>query len=183
MTRAAGACGLAALVVLATGCNSPPSTVAPTTATTVPLTTPGPAGPSPFLITRRQIEAQPPGTPQRALFAWWRAAQFVDYRTYLRSFAATLRRELAAKPTSTKAALVQFGGAMTVASPKIISVEKSGKTRTVYTDIAYHGRTKSGWIVVHSAPRSFTFARERGEWRLLDDDFVQQNLPPALRRR
>jgi hypothetical protein len=186
MTRAAVACGMAALVVLAAGCKSAPTTAAPaTTATTVPLTTtgPGPAGPSPFLLTRRQVEAERPATPQKALLAWWRAAQFGDYRAYLRSFAGTLRRKLAAKPTETKAALVQFGGAIAVAKPKIVSVEKTGDTRTLYTDIAYHGRTKNGWVVVQSVPRSFTFAREGGVWRLLDDDFVQQNLPPALRHR
>jgi hypothetical protein len=188
MTRAAVACGMAALILVAAGCKSAPTTAGPTTTTatstrTVTVNAPGPAGPSPYLLSRRKVDAQPAGTPQRALLAWWRAAQFTDYRTYLASFTAEFRQKLAARPRATKAALVQFGGAITTASPKITSVEKRGKARTLYASIAYHVRTKSGWIVAQSVPRTFTFAREGGKWRLLDDDFVQQNLPPALRHR
>jgi hypothetical protein len=153
-----------------------------------PLTTssPGPSSTqrrpaSIHLVSQQEIDRYPADSPQRALLTWWRASQFVDYQGFVEGLATRLRRKFPAT-AKTKRALVALAGFTTKSKVGFLGVRKRSTRAIVYTKIVYEAASPDGTVVTQPFPRAFRFVRQGGEWRLQNDDFVQELLPSPLRR-
>jgi O-Antigen ligase len=138
--------------------------------------------PSLRLLMQRDLDRYPSASPQHAMLAWWRSAQFADYRGFLDGFDAKLRRKLAAAPTTklTLPAVSGFAGPTTV---KFFEVRKNAGQATLYVKMRWHGRTPAGRLVTHSYRQVFRFIREDRSWRLRSDDLYEALVPALLRQR
>jgi hypothetical protein len=133
------------------------------------------------LLSQRDVDRYPKASPERALLAWWRAAQFVDYQGFLEAFDSQLRRKLSASP-KTRRALVAFGGFASASTLKFFNAQQGRQNAIVYIQVRYESRGSDGKLVTQPLPRTFRFVRQGGAWRLKSDDFVQETLPQSLRR-
>jgi hypothetical protein len=132
------------------------------------------------LLTGRDVARYAPDSPARAVLAWWRAAQFASAPEFEAAYADEPRRRIERDPHA-REALLHFAGAIRLARPRVLSVSRRGTLATVYTRIEYRQPIGARRYVALSVPRAFVLVDDRG-WRLVDDDFVQDALPPALRR-
>lgn len=133
------------------------------------------------LLTGRDVARYAPDSPAYAVLAWWRAAQFASAPDFAESFADTPRRRISSDPRAREAVL-HFAAAIRFARPRILSISRRGERATVYTRIEYRQPIGTTRYIAISVPRAFVLVDERG-WRLVDDDFVQETLPAALKRR
>jgi hypothetical protein len=123
----------------------------------------------PGLLTKRQVERHPEGTPQRAFFDWWRAVQYdnaaVAVRYYARSAGVTvdtLDRQLGI-------GLEVMG---LTARPHLVEVDESGDTAVVLTLLERVVENPNGRADRVRKPRGFNLVREDGEWKLADNRFL-----------
>jgi hypothetical protein len=142
--------------------------------------------PKPPLLMPRDLARYPVASPQYSLLAWWRAAQFGDYSTYLSGFTSQVQHRLAADP-KTKRAFVAFTGfadyaAVKFAAVKILSVRGKSPGAKLYVVATYRAGGPNG-TVLGTYPHMFTLVRQGGVWRQANDDFVQEIVPPSLRSR
>jgi hypothetical protein len=140
-----------------------------------------PEGAAQQLLAQRDLARYPPGTPARALFEWWRSAQFADALGYRTALAPLLRAKFDAQPRRLDA-LNYFAGAIRNARPKITNVNAAGGLATVYTLVEFRQPVGTSRFITSSVPRAFEFARVGRKWALADDSFVQATLPATLRR-
>jgi hypothetical protein len=143
-----------------------------------PATTRGPAE---QLLSQADVDSQPEGSPAHALLVWWQAAQFANLTAYLDGYERSLRETLEASP-ETGDALVYFAATIRNARPTIVDVQEEGDRATVYTRVVYRQPVGSRRFVVYTVPRAFAMIRQAGDWRLLDDLFVQAALTEQLKR-
>jgi len=148
------------------------------------------------LLTPADVNRYPEGSPERALLAWWRAAQYDNLTRYLESFDAPMRAVLRRSPKA-ELALSYFSNAIRTARPKILDVDhapitgeqgpagrrNSGERVTVYTKIEFRRPVGVANFVVTDIPRAFEMINHSGRWLLLDDGFVQQTVIDAFRRK
>jgi hypothetical protein len=180
VTRAVSVC-TAAAIFFVVGCGSSHPSSAKVT---VPVTTTATRAvpPPPHLVTQRMIDRFPVTRPQHGLLVWWRAAQFVDYQGYLQSYANDVRQPIRSDP-NTRSALPALAGFLTASTLKFLQVARDGPNAvTLYTRILYQAQRPNGKFAVQTLPRVFRMVRQGGTWRLQDDSFAQQVLPPDLRR-
>lgn len=134
------------------------------------------------LLDDRAIERYAEPSPQRALLAWWRAAQFASRIDYLDAFTVQARERIE-RDLRLDEALVYFSGSIRTVRPRIVGVDKKGSNATVYALIEYRQPVGTRRFVATTVPRSFSMAMQYREWRLTGDEFVQESLPDSLRRK
>ena len=138
-------------------------------------------GPSEQLLNEQQVRKFPKGTPARALFVWWRNAQFANLTGFLNGFESTVKAKIEQSP-KTKDALVYFAGAIRTARPIVLGVSREDDRAVVYTKIVYRQPVGASRFIVNTVPRAFSMVLEAGNWRLRDDQFMQATVTSDLRR-
>jgi hypothetical protein len=125
----------------------------------------------PRYLRQAQIEREPEGSPARAFLEWWSSLQFDNpvevTRYYSRSLglnARKLEKQLAYGP----------GGFSFSSAPKIVETIQSGNRATVKVLLTKIVRAPNGRVDKARTGRSFTFRREKGEWRLSDNFYLER---------
>lgn len=130
------------------------------------------------LVTPATIAAQPAGSPQRALMAWWRDVQFVDQIGYLDGLAPQVAgRELQQNVAGLYLALLS--SQLQPARLAIVSVQQHDKSATVYSNIVTRQAIGNERYVTTTRPQAFAMAQIGGQWRLLDDYFIRVTVDRA----
>jgi hypothetical protein len=124
------------------------------------------------LVTREEIESLPEGSPERTLLTWWRHAQFAELTGYLSYFAEDVREELE-DSESIRKQLPRFASSITLAKPEILEVERDGDRATIFTIVHFRVPVGLTRFISTKRPQGFALVRENGEWRFLDDLFVE----------
>lgn len=132
---------------------------------------PGSPSAAEFLITPAAVNAEPAGSPQRALLSWWRSIQYNDFEGYLAALAAPLRSQRQGDPRAQRD-LTLVAGELIRSQPKISDVEEESSTATVFTRIETRQPIGATRFTTTSNPQGFTLVREGGEWKIADDYFV-----------
>jgi hypothetical protein len=139
-------------------------------------------GPAQQILTREDVNKYARDTPEYAFLNWWRDAQYANLRGYLDAFPKPVRKQIEDDPRTPRA-LGQFSGFISVARPVIGDTRRRAGTATIYVEIKYRTPIGAKRFVTTTRPQAFVLVRERGEWLLADDAFVQASLPANLRRR
>jgi hypothetical protein len=133
------------------------------------------------LLSQTDVNAQPPGSPERAFLAWWRDVQYANLAQFKLELVPALRDSFAPRGKMPDA-INYFSGALRSARPKIRDVSRTGTTAVVYAIISYRQPVGTSRYVTTTVPRAFTFTKIGGRWLLADDSFAQATLPPSLKR-
>jgi hypothetical protein len=133
---------------------------------------PGSPSASENLVTPDDIAATAPGSPGRALMAWWRSVQYADVTSYLEALSRPLRHELEASGAA-KGYLPLAASQLVRAKPKITQTETAGKRATMYTRVEIRTPLGSTRFQESSAPQAFSAVREGGGWKIADDLYIQ----------
>jgi hypothetical protein len=132
----------------------------------------------PSLLTNRQVERYPAGSPARAFFEWWHAIQYenapVAVRYYRRGLGMTvgkLDRQLSYGP----------GALGLSARPRLVEVDEQGDNATVLTLLESVVENPNGRSDKVRRARGFNLVREDGEWKLAENLFLDRQARTYLR--
>jgi hypothetical protein len=125
------------------------------------------------LVTKDDILAVAPDSPQRSLLRWWRAVQYEDRSGHLQLLSPKLRRQRIKDGRGRYDVLLAWG-AFVPAKPKIVSTEIRGNRATVFTQVYIRQLVGANRTYETSFPQAFTFVRTNGSWYLADDTFIEQ---------
>ncbi len=132
----------------------------------------------PRIITAKRLEGVPEGSPQRTVYAWWRALQFDNpveaSRYYVKSLGLTperLERQF------------RYGSALLnlYAMPRLVDVVEEGNRATVQLLLQKAARNPNGRVDRASSARGFNLVRENGEWKLADNFYIERSFENARR--
>ncbi len=73
-----------------------------------------------------------------------------------------------------------FTGFTINAAPRVLDFQRTRASAALYTEIAYRAKLPDGKVVDQASAHVFQLVRQGGAWRLGNDDFVQELLPPSL---
>ncbi len=139
-------------------------------------------GASEQLLTPAEVARYPAASPQRALLAWWRNAQFADRPAFLAGFAPSLRSRFEHSPRLGEE-FDYFSNGIRNAAPRILSTEVEGNRARVFTRVEYRNLIGATRFVTASRPQAFEFVRGGVSWLLADDTFVRSTLRPLIAQR
>ena len=122
------------------------------------------------VLTHADVERQPEGSPERALFDWWRAAQYSNLPRYLEAFSTDVRTEL--EQGEARRELRRFADAIRSARPELVETEVAGDRATVSTRVVFRQPIGLTRYITTVRPQAFELTRENGRWVLVDDFFV-----------
>jgi hypothetical protein len=125
----------------------------------------------PTLLSAAAVERQPPGSPARALFEWWRVMQFDDPRAGARLYAQALRITPAQLERQLAVATPAFDP-----RPLFVESQQRGELAIVRVLLESRARNPNGRVDVVRAPRSFELVRARGGWRLADNRYLERSV-------
>ncbi len=135
-------------------------------------------GASEQLLTPEAVARYPAASPQRALLAWWRNAQFADRPAFLAAFVPSLRSRFELSPHFGEQ-FDYFSNGIRNAAPRILSTEIQNGRARVFTRIEYHNPIGAARFVTSSRPQAFEFIRDSSAgWLIADDTFVRSTLRP-----
>jgi hypothetical protein len=123
------------------------------------------------LLTRADVEAQPSGSPEEALFRWWRAAQYSDLHEYLAAYEQDLADRLRITGEARRE-LRRFAEAIRTARPEVVETRVDVNRATVYTMVRFRQPIGLTRYISTGRPQAFTMIREDGRWVLENDFFV-----------
>jgi len=138
-------------------------------------------GPAQQILTKDDVSKYARDTPEYAFLNWWRDTQYANLRGYLDAFPQPLRKQIEDDPRTPRA-LALFSGSLSVARPVIADTARRRGTATIYAEIKYRTPVGAKRFLTTTRPQAFVLVREKGEWFLADDSFVQSSLPANLRR-
>ena len=124
------------------------------------------------VLTAEQVNEYPEGTPEHALFDWWRHAQHRDLTGVLHYFRADVREEHEGSNLFRRK-LGLVAQVLRNARPDILETERSGDEAVVWTRVRSRRETGKNRYVPASTPYAFSMVREDGEWRFADDYFFE----------
>jgi hypothetical protein len=137
----------------------------------------------PTLLSAARVERLPAGSPERALFEWWRAMQFDDAAAGAHFYAAgaavtgeQLDRQLGVARAAFRA------------RPGLVDVSRQSERATVAVLLEQRAVAPNGRVDIKRTPRAFDLIREKGRWRLADNAYLeravrdQRALARALRK-
>lgn len=153
----------AALTLVAAGCGSgslPPQEI---------------PGASEQLLSAGAVTRYPASSPQRALLAWWRMAQFADRPAFIAAFTPALRARFEGNRRFGEE-IDFFAGSIRNAAPRILSTEIDGDRARVFTKVVYRTPIGASRFLTSTRPQAFELVRHPGGWLLADDTFVQSTL-------
>lgn len=122
------------------------------------------------VLSRADVEQHAEGSPERALFAWWRAAQYSNLPRYLSHFSSDVRAEL--ERGEARRELRRFADSIRTARPELVETEITGDRATVSTRILFRQPIGLTRYITTARPQAFELTREGGRWVLVDDVFV-----------
>jgi hypothetical protein len=126
------------------------------------------------VVSRAQVERQPPGSPGRAVMELWRAVQFDDPKTAVSLIAP---RPTAAELPRTEELVITLGGVVTdSATPRILEVDRTaGGARVTLEILSTDDRE-------HEPARraELKLVRTGSGWRVLAERALGQLLQEAL---
>ena len=125
------------------------------------------------LVTKSDIRATAPNSPERSLLQWWRAVQYGDLTVFLDFLSPSLRRERT-RDGRARSHLRLARGTFIPAKPEILSRDINGNHATVYTRIYILQLVGASRTYTTSFPQAFSFVRTGGTWGLVDDLYIQQ---------
>ena len=132
-------------------------------------------GASEQLLTAAAVARYSADSPEHALLAWWRIAQFDDGLAFRAALAPPLRSRFESDPGFGDD-LNFFAGSIRNAAPKVVNTEIDGDRARVFTIITYRSPVGTTRFVTYSRPQAFELVRWRKRWLLADDSFVQSTL-------
>jgi hypothetical protein len=121
----------------------------------------------PALLTDKQIERQPAGSPQRAVFEWWRGLQFKNAVEAAPYFSSSLHMT----PTKLTKYLPAVESAFTY-RPRLIDVQESGDTAIVRLLLEKTTRNPNGRLDREQKAQAFNLVRQGGSWKLSDNLYL-----------
>jgi hypothetical protein len=132
----------------------------------------------PALLTKRQVERYPEGTPARTFFEWWRAIQYDNAPAALRYYADSVGMTLAKMDRQ-----LGYGtGALGLgARPHLVEEDVDGDTATVLALLESIVENPNGRSDKTRKARGFNLVKEDGEWKLADNLFIDRQARVYLR--
>ena len=119
----------------------------------------------PHVVRTSEIEAQPSGSPQRALLEWWQAFQFSDARTVI---SHTSQETVEALGEAQMEELVKTRG-QGLQGIEVLSASEDGDAASVRAGLLTFQPAKEGApppkIPTASRPTTVTMTKEDDEWR------------------
>jgi hypothetical protein len=130
----------------------------------------------PNVLRTKRLDRVPAGTPQETVMRWWRALQFDNAGDASRYYA----RSLGLTPTKLDRQLQGTVGVLNLgAIPRLVDVDVEGNRATVQVFLERQDRKPNGRLDRVSTARSFNLVRERGEWKLADNLYVERGIRAA----
>jgi hypothetical protein len=126
------------------------------------------------VVSRAQVESQPPGSPGRAVMDLWRAVQFDDAKTAVSLIAP---RPAAAELPRTEELVIAVGGAVTdSAKPRILEVDRTaGGARVSLEVVSTDDREQEP-----ARRTELKLVRTGSGWRVLAEQALGELLQEAL---
>jgi hypothetical protein len=129
----------------------------------------------PWLLSRATVERQPPASPQRTVFEWWRALQFDDaplassfYSKAVEMSPVRMERQLA----------IGAAGLGLLSRPRVVEVEQRARQAKVFVLLESRVGQPNGRIDVKQTARAFDLRREENQWKLTNNSYLER----AVRR-
>jgi hypothetical protein len=130
------------------------------------------------LVSQTDLNRFGPVSPEHALMAWWRDAQFSDVSGYLSHFTVDVRAELGQRQAERQ--LPVFAAGIRTAKPQIVDVELTGHQAIVYTKIVFRQPVGASRYITTTRPQAFRMIRVGPLWELSDASFVDSITHAAL---
>jgi hypothetical protein len=132
----------------------------------------------PALLTKRQVERHPEGTPARAFFEWWRAVQYDNAPVAIRYYADSAGMTLAKMDRQ----LGYGAGALSLqARPILVEEDIDGDKATVLVLLESIVENPNGRSDRTRRARGFNLVRVDGEWKLADNLYIDRQARIYLR--
>jgi hypothetical protein len=132
----------------------------------------------PALLTKRQVERYPEGTPARTFFEWWRAIQYDNAPVAVTYYQDSVGMTLAKMDRQ----LGYGSGALGLqARPRLVEEEQNGDAATVLVLLETIVENPNGRSDKTRKPRGFNLVKEDGEWKLADNLFLDRQARVYLR--
>jgi len=135
----------------------------------------------PHVVRTSEIEAQPSGSPQRALLEWWQAFQFSDARTVI---SHTSQETVEALGQAQMEELVKTRG-QGLQGIEVLSASEDGDAASVRAGLLTFQPAKEGApppkIPTASRPTTVTMTKEDDEWKFNETALLEpmvQGLQP-----
>jgi hypothetical protein len=125
------------------------------------------------LVGAADVARQPQGSPFRALLEWWRSAQYRDPAGALDHFSAAERQQV----SHDFATLLyrDFGPWLQRVKPKLQTVEEDGDHATLFLRLTVRDVVSPAVVRDVNEFVAIPMVRERGQWRVADATFYEQN--------
>jgi hypothetical protein len=134
----------------------------------------------PALLSKRQVERYPEGTPARTFFEWWRAIQYDNAPDAIGYYQDSVGMTLEKMDRQ----LGYGSGALGLqARPHLVEedVDGDGDTATVLVLLESVVENPNGRSDKVRKPRGFNLVKEDGEWKLADNLFIDRQAKVYLR--
>jgi hypothetical protein len=125
----------------------------------------------PALVSKRQVEKYPPGSPARAFFEWWRAVQYDNSPVAVSYYSSSAGMTVEKLDRQLGYGLEVMGVS---ARPILVEVQENGDTATVLTMLETVTENPNGRTDRNRRPRAFNLVREDGEWKLADNMYIDR---------
>jgi hypothetical protein len=122
----------------------------------------------PAVLTKAQVERQPAGSPQRAVFEWWRAMQFKNPVEAAGYFSASLH----IKPPRVYK-YIQAAESNLASRPLFVDEQTTGDHAIVRLMLERVTKNPNGRVDRERKAQAFNMVREDGEWKLADNLYIE----------
>jgi hypothetical protein len=130
----------------------------------------------PQVVTVKDIDRYPEGSPARTVLLWWRALQFDNAELAARYYSP----KLDLTPKRLEGALVAGPGILGLtADLRVVDVEKWGRRATVLAMLTKEFRHPNGRTDKTSVAASFNVVRQGERWFLADNRYIDRILRNA----
>ena len=121
----------------------------------------------PALLTQKQVDKQPVGSPQRAIFEWWRALQFKNTPEAVPYFSPSLHMT----PSRLTKYLPAAESALAY-RPRLVEVQESGDKAIVRVLLEKITTNPNGRLDRERKAQAFNLVREDGSWKLSENLYL-----------
>jgi hypothetical protein len=125
----------------------------------------------PGLLSQKDLEGHPAGSPGRTMFEWWRTLQF-DNPVVAAGFYS---KKLDLSPAKLERQLEFGAGPLGLARrPKLVEVQEQGNKAVVLVLLEQKTDNPNGRVDTVRTARSFNLVREEGEWKLAENLYLER---------
>jgi hypothetical protein len=121
----------------------------------------------PALVSKKQVERQPAGSPQRALLMWWRALQYKNAVEAVGYFSASLH--MTPRRVSR---YIQAADSSLVNRPLLVDEDTVGDKAIVRVLMERITKNPNGRLDRERKAQGFNLVREGGSWKLADNLYL-----------